>query len=162
MEITTLMMILMASALVILAIVVGLLVMHLFHKNDELREKNNVIVREIRRNQELIDRAVHHGINRAAMLTSIMIPLLLCAGMFVSGTRDHAASSLDPFFTNSLNINLKLNFNYESTTDLLKHYPEHFDELMNTAQLSKSGGAEAARCNYFENIKYYTLRGICN
>ena len=75
MEITTLM-ILMALALVVLAMVVGVLVLCLFHKNDEIKEKNNVIVREIRRNQELIDRAVHHGINRAAMLSGMMIPQL--------------------------------------------------------------------------------------
>ena len=58
----------MAAALVILAVVVGLLVLHLFHKNDELKDKNDVIVREARRNQLLIDRAVQNGVNRSAML----------------------------------------------------------------------------------------------
>ena len=58
----------MAAALVILAIVVGVLVLRLFHKNDELKDKNDVIVREVRRNQQLIDRAVQNGINRSAML----------------------------------------------------------------------------------------------
>ena len=48
---TTTLMILMAAALVILAIVVGVLVLHLFIKNDELKQKNDVIVREVRRNQ---------------------------------------------------------------------------------------------------------------
>ena len=62
------MIILMAAALVILAVVVGLLVLHLFHKNDELKDKNYVIVREARRNQLLIDRAVQNGVNRSAML----------------------------------------------------------------------------------------------
>ena len=65
---TTTLLILMAAALGVLAVVVGLLVLRLFHKNDELREKNDVIVREIRRNQLLIDRAVQHGVSRAAML----------------------------------------------------------------------------------------------
>jgi hypothetical protein len=65
---TTTLMILMAAALVILAVVVGLLVLHLFHKNDELKDKNDVIVREVRRSQLLIDRAVQNGVNRAAML----------------------------------------------------------------------------------------------
>jgi hypothetical protein len=74
MEITT-MMILMAAALAVLAVVVGLLVLHLIHKSDELKEKNDVIVREVRRNQELIDRAVQHGIRRAAMLS---LTVLLC------------------------------------------------------------------------------------
>ena len=65
---TTTLMILMAVALVVMAIVVGLLVLRLFHKNDELKEKNDVIVREIRRNQKLIDKAVQNGVSRAAML----------------------------------------------------------------------------------------------
>ena len=66
---TTMLMILMASALLVLAIIIGLLVIHLFRKSDELKEKNDVIVREVRRNQQLIDRAVQLGINRAAMLS---------------------------------------------------------------------------------------------
>lgn len=66
---TTMLMILMASALLVLAIIIGVLVIHLLHKSDELKEKNDVIVREVRRNQALIDRAVQLGVNRAAMLT---------------------------------------------------------------------------------------------
>jgi len=65
---TTTLMILMAAALVILAIVVGVLVLHLLNKNDELRQKNDVIVREVHLNQELIDRAVQNGVRRSAML----------------------------------------------------------------------------------------------
>ena len=59
----------MASALLVLAIVVGLLVIHLLHKSDELKEKNDVIVREVRRNQQLIDHAVQLGVKRGAMLS---------------------------------------------------------------------------------------------
>ncbi len=150
MEITTLM-ILMALALVVLAMVVGVLVLCLFHKNDEIKEKNNVIVREIRRNQELIDRAVHHGINRAAMLSGMMIPLLICAGLLVPSTKVNAASTQDPFFTNNTNFNLmKLNFNYDATTDLLKRYPHNFDELTETTELSESGELTllCVTCNY--------------
>lgn len=66
---TTMLMILMASALLVLTVIVGLLVLRLLHKSDELKEKNDVIVREVRRNQALIDRAVQLGINRAVMLT---------------------------------------------------------------------------------------------
>lgn len=65
---TTTLMILMAAALVILAIVVGMLVLHLLNKNDELRQKNEVIVREVRRNQELVDRAVQNGVSRSALM----------------------------------------------------------------------------------------------
>lgn len=151
MEITTLM-ILMALALVVLAMVVGVLVMCLFRKNDELKEKNNVIVREIRRNQELIDRAVHYGINRAAMLTSMLLPLLLCASMLVPCTKAHTTTSKHPFFTNYTNNNLmKLNFNYDSfTTEMLKHNPQGFDELMSASATSESGELTllCVTCNY--------------
>ena len=67
-EMETTLLILMTAALVILAIVVGILVLHLLRKDDELKDKNDVIVREVRRNQLLIDRAVQNGVNRAAML----------------------------------------------------------------------------------------------
>ena len=66
---TTMLMILMASALLVLAIVVCLLILCLFRKGDELKEKNDVIVREVRRNQQLIDRAVQLGVKRGSMLS---------------------------------------------------------------------------------------------
>ncbi len=66
---TTMLMILMASALLVLAIVVCLLIFYLFRKSDELKEKNDVIVREVRRNQQLIDRAVQLGVKRGSMLS---------------------------------------------------------------------------------------------
>ena len=65
---TTMLMILMASVLLVLAIVVCLLILYLFRKSDELKEKNDVIVREVRRNQQLIDRAVQLGVKRGSML----------------------------------------------------------------------------------------------
>ena len=79
---TTMLMILMASALLVLAIIVGVLVIHLLHKSDELKEKNDVIVREVRRNQALIDRAVQLGVNRAAMIPVIAILLCMLAQTF--------------------------------------------------------------------------------
>ena len=74
---TAMLMILMASALLVLAIIVGVLVIHLLHKSDELKEKNDVIVREVRRNQALIDRAVQLGVNRAAMIPVIALLCML-------------------------------------------------------------------------------------
>ena len=62
-------MILMASVLLVLAIVVCLLIFYLFRKSDELKEKNDVIVREVRHNQQLIDRAVQLGVKRESMLS---------------------------------------------------------------------------------------------
>ena len=66
---TTMLMILMASVLLVLAIVVCLLIFYLFRKSDELKEKNDVIVREVRHNQQLIDRAVQLGVKRGSMLS---------------------------------------------------------------------------------------------
>lgn len=74
---TTTLMILMAATLVILAIVVGVLILHIFNKNDELRQKNDVIVREVRRNQELIERAVQNGVKRSVMLMNTIVVILL-------------------------------------------------------------------------------------
>ena len=79
---TTTLFILMAAALVVLAVVVGALVVRLVHKNEELKEKNDVIVREIRRNQALIDRAVQQGVSRAALL-SMAVVLTICGSMTV-------------------------------------------------------------------------------
>lgn len=66
---TTILMILMASALLVLAIVVCLLILYLFRKGSELKEKNDVIVREVRHNQQLVDRAVQLGVKRGSMLS---------------------------------------------------------------------------------------------
>ena len=85
---TTTLLILMAAALVLLAVLVGVLVLRLFHKNDELREKNDVIVREIRRNQLLIDRAVQHGVSRAAMLSFSLLLLVGSVSVLTSCTKD--------------------------------------------------------------------------
>ena len=70
METTTLIYIL-VSTVAVLAVVVALLVWRLFHKNDELKAKNEVIIRELRRNQKLIERAVSLGIKRASLLITL-------------------------------------------------------------------------------------------
>lgn len=59
---------LLIGIIVMLVGIVVFLMWRMVLKNDELRQKNDVIVREVRRNQTLIDRAVQHGINRAALL----------------------------------------------------------------------------------------------
>lgn len=86
MELTTLI-VLMAVALVVMAVVVGALVVRLIHKNNELKEKNDVIVREVRRNQTLIDRAVQQGVSRAAML-SVSLLLLGSVSVLTSCSKD--------------------------------------------------------------------------
>ena len=51
---------------VLTAVVIVLL--WLMHRKDEgLRAKNDVIIHEVRRNQTIIDKAVAHGVNRAAL-----------------------------------------------------------------------------------------------
>lgn len=92
---TTTLLILLAAALVVLAVLVGVLVLRLFHKNDELREKNDVIVREIRRNQLLIDRAVQHGVSRAAMLSMAAI-LTICGASVLTSCSNEDNSAVTP------------------------------------------------------------------
>ena len=75
----------MAVALVVMALVVGALVVRLIHKNEELKEKNDVIVREVRRNQTLIDRAVQQGVSRAAMLSFSLLLLVGSVSVLTSG-----------------------------------------------------------------------------
>lgn len=84
---TTTLIVLMAVALVVMAVVVGALVVRLIHKNEELKEKNDVIVREVRRNQTLIDRAVQQGVSRAAML-SVSLLLLGSVSVLTSCSKD--------------------------------------------------------------------------
>ena len=47
---TTTIIILLSAAVVLLILLIAVLVWRLFHQNDELRQKNDVIVREVRRN----------------------------------------------------------------------------------------------------------------
>ena len=101
MELTTLI-VLLAVALVVMAIVVGALVVRLIHKNNELKEKNDVIVREVRRNQRLIDRAVQQGVSRAAMLSVA----LLC--MVVQGAW---AEDVNYIYYTVLDVNNKVSLN---------------------------------------------------
>lgn len=139
MAMTTLM-ILMAAALVILAVILGMLVLYLFHKNDELKEKNGVIVREIRRNQELIDRAVKNGVKRAALLSCILAPLFLCTGAL------HHSQTND-FLYQFIITHSRQSLAYESTTYLLRHYTPDFDGLLSTTRTLERGSAEALFVN---------------
>ena len=48
------------------AIVIGERLMH--RKDEDIKKKNDVIVREVRRNQMLIDYGVSQGLSRSTML----------------------------------------------------------------------------------------------
>ena len=57
-----------AIAVVVLAVVVAVMVWLFWRKNRELKQKNEAIVSEIHRIQNIIERAVKHGVSRAALL----------------------------------------------------------------------------------------------
>ena len=66
MQTSTIILILVVIIAVLTAVIVVLLwLMH--HKDEDLKQKNDVIIHEVRRNQSIIDKAVSHGINRAAL-----------------------------------------------------------------------------------------------
>lgn len=65
---TSALILLLAGAVAVLAATVGFLIWRISRKNDELRQKNEVIIHEIRRNQAIIDKAVSHGVSRASLL----------------------------------------------------------------------------------------------
>ena len=67
MQTSTIILMLVGIVAVLMAVIVILL--WLMHRKDEdIKQKNDVIIREVRRNQTLIDKAVGQGINRAALL----------------------------------------------------------------------------------------------
>lgn len=66
----------------IVAVLTALVVVLLWqnHRKDEdLRQKNDIIIHEVRRNQSLIDKAVAQGINRAALFTLMCAVLMAVA-----------------------------------------------------------------------------------
>ena len=66
MQTSTIILMLVGIVAVLTAVVIVLL--WLMHRKDEdLRAKNDVIIHELRRNQTIIDKAVAHGVNRAAL-----------------------------------------------------------------------------------------------
>lgn len=65
---TSTLILLLTGIIAVLVVTVAYLCGRMARKNDELRRKNEVIVREIYHSQDLIERAVRHGVSRAAML----------------------------------------------------------------------------------------------
>lgn len=64
---TTIILIL-ATAVAVLTAVVAVMVVLFWRKNRELKQKNDAIVSEMYRSQHIIERAVEHGVSRAALL----------------------------------------------------------------------------------------------
>ena len=66
MQTSTIILMLVGIIAVLTAVIVVLL--WLMHRKDEdIKQKNDVIIREVRRNQTLIDKAVGQGVSRAAL-----------------------------------------------------------------------------------------------
>ena len=60
--------ILLAVAVLLLAAIVMLLLWHAYRQERHLKSKNEAIVREMHRCDQVIERAVKHGVSRAALL----------------------------------------------------------------------------------------------
>ena len=66
MQTSTIILFLVIIIAVLTAVIIVLL--WLMHRKDEdIKQKNDVIIREVRRNQSIIDKAVGQGINRATL-----------------------------------------------------------------------------------------------
>ena len=65
-----------AVAVVVLTAVVAVMVWLFWWKNRELKQKNEAIVSEMYRSQNIIERAVKHGVSRAALLSILSMVLL--------------------------------------------------------------------------------------
>ena len=72
-------------AVLTVIVVVQLWLMH--RKDEDLKQKNDVIIHEVRRNQTLIDKAVAHGINRAALF-ALICAVLMAVTFTACGTND--------------------------------------------------------------------------
>lgn len=66
MQTSTIILMLVGIVAVLTALVVVLLWQN-HRKDEDLRQKNDVIIHEVRRNQSLIDKAVGQGVSRAAL-----------------------------------------------------------------------------------------------
>ena len=76
---TSTLILLLTGIIAVLVAIVVFLVWRMARKDDELRLKNRVIVDEVERNRRLIDRAVSLGVNRAALLLSFSLLLVIAA-----------------------------------------------------------------------------------
>ena len=75
MQTSTIILMLVGIVAVLTAVVVVLL--WLMHRKDEdIKQKNDVIIHEVRRNQTLIDKAVQNGVNRAALLSWMLAAMM--------------------------------------------------------------------------------------
>ena len=74
-----------AVAVAVLTVVVAVMVWLFVRKNRELKQKNEVIIREIYHSQNIIERAVKHGVSRAALLSLLPLTILMLAACTKDG-----------------------------------------------------------------------------
>ena len=65
---TSTLIIILASTVAVLVVLVALLLWHSYRQERDMKLKDDSIVREVRRNQKLIDYGVSQGLSRSAML----------------------------------------------------------------------------------------------
>lgn len=82
---TTTIILILAIAVAVLAAVVAVMVWLFWRKNRELKQKNQAIVNEIYRSQNIIERAVKHGVSRAALLSLLPLAMLMLASCTKDG-----------------------------------------------------------------------------
>ena len=70
---TTTIILILAVAVAVLTVVIAVMVWLFVRKNRELKQKNEVIIREIYHSQNIIERAVKHGVSRAALLSVLLL-----------------------------------------------------------------------------------------
>jgi sensor domain CHASE-containing protein len=60
--------IILAAVVAVLVVMVALLLWHSYRQERDMKLKDDSIVREVRRNQRLVDYGVSQGLSRSAML----------------------------------------------------------------------------------------------
>ena len=65
---TSTLIIILAVVVALLVVLVALLIWHSYRQERDMKLKDDSIVREVRRNQKLIDYGVSQGLSRSAML----------------------------------------------------------------------------------------------
>ena len=70
---TNTLIILLAIAVLVLAAIVMFLLWHAYRQERHLKSKNEAIVREMKRCDQVIERAVKHGVSRAALLSAVLL-----------------------------------------------------------------------------------------
>ena len=76
---------LLTGIIAVLVLLVVFLCWRMARKNDELKKKNEVIVHEVERCHRIIDRAVAHGVSRAALLSLLPLAVLMLAACTKDG-----------------------------------------------------------------------------